>query len=61
MVVSDTGMIAPETPSSTVGMRGLVAFDVTLRTATIDLHSGMWGGTVPNAGSPDRPPGRRPP
>ena len=49
VVVSDTGMIAPETPSSTVGMRGLVAFDVTLRTATTDLHSGMWGGTVPNA------------
>jgi acetylornithine deacetylase/succinyl-diaminopimelate desuccinylase-like protein len=49
VVVSDTGMIAPETPSTTVGMRGLVAFDVALRTASIDLHSGMWGGTVPNA------------
>ncbi|MGH9058050.1 MAG: dipeptidase [Acidimicrobiales bacterium] len=49
VVVSDTGMIAPDVPSATVGMRGLVAFDVTLRTASIDLHSGMWGGTVPNA------------
>ena len=49
IVVSDTGMIAPDVPSATVGMRGLVAFDVALRTATIDLHSGMWGGTVPNA------------
>jgi acetylornithine deacetylase/succinyl-diaminopimelate desuccinylase-like protein len=49
VVVSDTGMIAPHVPSATVGMRGLVAFDVALRTATIDLHSGMWGGTVPNA------------
>ena len=49
VVVSDTGMIAPEVPSTTVGMRGLVAFDVALRTASTDLHSGMWGGAVPNA------------
>ena len=49
VVVSDTGMISPDVPSTTVGMRGLVAFDVTLRSASIDLHSGMWGGTVPNA------------
>jgi acetylornithine deacetylase/succinyl-diaminopimelate desuccinylase-like protein len=49
VVVSDTGMIAPDVPSTTVGMRGLVAFDVALRTAAVDLHSGMWGGTVPNA------------
>ena len=33
IVVSDTGMIAPDVPSATVGMRGLVAFDVALRTA----------------------------
>jgi acetylornithine deacetylase/succinyl-diaminopimelate desuccinylase-like protein len=49
VVVSDTGMISPDVPSTTVGMRGLVAFDVALRTANTDLHSGMWGGTVPNA------------
>ena len=49
VVVSDTGMISPDVPSTTVGMRGLVAFDVSVRTASIDLHSGMWGGTVPNA------------
>jgi acetylornithine deacetylase/succinyl-diaminopimelate desuccinylase-like protein len=49
IVVSDTGMIAPDVPSVCVGMRGLVAFDVTLRTAASDLHSGVWGGTVPNA------------
>jgi acetylornithine deacetylase/succinyl-diaminopimelate desuccinylase-like protein len=49
VVVSDTGMISPEVPSTTVGLRGLVAFDVSLRTSSIDLHSGMWGGTVPNA------------
>ncbi len=49
VVVSDTAMISPEVPSTTVGMRGLVAFDVSLRTASTDLHSGRWGGTVPNA------------
>jgi acetylornithine deacetylase/succinyl-diaminopimelate desuccinylase-like protein len=47
--VSDTGMIAPEVPSTTVGMRGLVAFDVELRSATRDLHSGVWGGAVANS------------
>ena len=35
-------------PSITVAMRGLVAFDVTVRTATSDLHSGAFGGAVPN-------------
>jgi acetylornithine deacetylase/succinyl-diaminopimelate desuccinylase-like protein len=49
VVVSDTGMISPEVPSATVSLRGLVAFDVALRTGRIDLHSGQWGGTVANA------------
>ncbi|GAC1320919.1 MAG: dipeptidase [Acidimicrobiales bacterium] len=49
IVVSDTGMLAVDVPSTTVGMRGLVAFTVGLRTATGDLHSGMFGGAVPNA------------
>ncbi len=49
IVVSDTTMEAADIPSTTVSMRGLVSFDVTLRTARSDLHSGIWGGTVPNA------------
>ena len=48
VVVSDTTMWAPHVPSMCMGMRGLVAFDVTLRTGTIDLHSGVFGGSVPN-------------
>lgn len=49
IVISDTTMVAADVPSTTVGMRGLCSFDVTLRTARSDLHSGLWGGTVPNA------------
>ncbi len=48
VVVSDTGMWAPDVPSVCMGMRGLVAFDVTVRTAAADLHSGSFGGAVPN-------------
>lgn len=49
IVVSDTTMLAADIPSTTVSMRGLVCFDIALRTAASDLHSGIWGGTVPNA------------
>jgi len=49
VVSSDSTMEAPEIPTTTVGCRGLVAFDIELRTAPVDLHSGIWGGTVPNA------------
>src|SRR4051812_18342318 len=48
VVVSDTGMWSAEVPSICVGMRGLVAFDVHVRTGKIDLHSGTFGGAVPN-------------
>ncbi len=48
VVVSDTDMWAPDVPTTCVGMRGLVAFDVRVRTARSDLHSGLFGGAVPN-------------
>ena len=48
VVVSDTDMWAPDVPSVCVGMRGLVAFHVDVRTAAADLHSGLFGGAVPN-------------
>jgi len=41
-------MWAPDVPSTCVGMRGLVGFDVRVRTASGDLHSGIFGGAVPN-------------
>ena len=49
IVVSDSTMLSPDIPSTTISTRGLVAFDVAIRTAKSDLHSGIWGGTVPNA------------
>jgi len=48
VVVSDTDMWAPDVPSVCVGMRGLIAYGVALRTAEVDLHSGLFGGAVPN-------------
>ncbi len=36
-------------PTMTVGTRGLVSVTLTLRTAAKDLHSGRYGGVVPNA------------
>ncbi len=49
LVVSDTAMWSATVPSMCTGMRGLVAFDVFLRTASGDLHSGSFGGAVRNA------------
>ncbi len=48
IVVSDTGMIAPDVPSTDVSMRGLIAATVTVTTSSTDLHSGTFGGAVPN-------------
>ncbi|HJW63240.1 MAG TPA: M20/M25/M40 family metallo-hydrolase, partial [Actinomycetes bacterium] len=49
ILVSDTGMVAEDVPSLVTAMRGLIYFQVDLRTAPADLHSGSFGGAVPNA------------
>lgn len=49
LVVSDTPMIAEDTPSLSIGLRGLIYFELTVTTANTDLHSGQHGGAVPNA------------
>jgi acetylornithine deacetylase/succinyl-diaminopimelate desuccinylase-like protein len=49
VLVSDTGMVAEDVPSLVTAMRGLVYYQVDVRTAPADLHSGVFGGTVPNA------------
>ncbi len=48
VVVSDTSVFARDTPSLCTGMRGLVECQVDLRGPDVDLHSGSFGGGVPN-------------
>ncbi len=48
VVVSDTGMAAPHLPSAVTSMRGLAGAEITLRGPAVDLHSGSFGGAVPN-------------
>ncbi|WP_067621398.1 dipeptidase [Alicyclobacillus acidiphilus] len=49
VLISDTTMIRPDLPAIVYGLRGLAAGEVELRTASSDLHSGLYGGAVPNA------------
>ena len=48
VVITDTGIVAPDVPSTVTGMRGMVAAHVTLHGPDLDLHSGVFGGAVPN-------------
>ena len=48
ILVSDTGMIAPDVPSITTGLRGLSFMEVTVTGPNKDLHSGIFGGAVAN-------------
>jgi len=48
ILVSDTTMIASDTPSITVGLRGLSFMEVEVCGPDRDLHSGLFGGAVAN-------------
>ena len=48
IVISDTTMWAAGTPSICTGMRGLADAEITLTGPSRDLHSGSFGGGVPN-------------
>jgi acetylornithine deacetylase/succinyl-diaminopimelate desuccinylase-like protein len=48
-IVFDSGMVDERTPAITVGLRGMVQLNLTVRTAARDLHSGSYGGSALNA------------
>jgi cysteinylglycine-S-conjugate dipeptidase len=49
MVIADGGNCALGVPTLTVSLRGFVCADLTVRTLKSTVHSGMYGGPVPDA------------
>jgi acetylornithine deacetylase/succinyl-diaminopimelate desuccinylase-like protein len=48
LIVSDTSMLAAGVPSITYGLRGLNYYEIEITGPAQDLHSGIFGGAVPN-------------
>ncbi|MGB7437371.1 MAG: dipeptidase [Candidatus Acidiferrum sp.] len=48
LVLSDTSMLAPGVPSITYALRGMNYYQVEITGPSQDLHSGLYGGAVPN-------------
>jgi acetylornithine deacetylase/succinyl-diaminopimelate desuccinylase-like protein len=48
VVISDSGMFAPDMPTIGASLRGLAYFEIRVRAARSDLHSGSYGGAVAN-------------
>jgi acetylornithine deacetylase/succinyl-diaminopimelate desuccinylase-like protein len=48
-IVYDSGMVGPDRPAITVGLRGVYLLTFDVRAAQRDLHSGMYGGSALNA------------
>lgn len=48
ILISDTSIIANDTPSITTGLRGLSYLEVEVTGSNRDLHSGVYGGAVGN-------------
>ncbi|CAI6082996.1 Succinyl-diaminopimelate desuccinylase [Paenibacillus sp. JJ-100] len=49
VLISDTSLLEKGKPAISTGLRGLCSMHVDLFTANTDLHSGSFGGGVPNA------------
>ena len=48
-VICDTAMFAPDLPTITTGLRGIVYGEIHVQGPRTDLHSGDYGGAAPNA------------
>ena len=48
IAISDTGMVARQTPTFTYGLRGIAALELRVTGPASDLHSGIFGGAVMN-------------
>lgn len=48
VIISDTAMIAPDTPTIGASLRGLAYFELHVTGPSQDLHSGSYGGAVVN-------------
>lgn len=48
ILISDTEIISNSQPSISVGLRGLCYVEVEVKGADLDMHSGVYGGAVPN-------------
>lgn len=48
VVISDTSMYGPDRPSLTLGLRGILFFQLTVHGPKQDVHSGLFGGIIHN-------------
>jgi acetylornithine deacetylase/succinyl-diaminopimelate desuccinylase-like protein len=48
-LITDSSMLGEDAPGVPTALRGMAALGLTVRTAGGDLHSGVYGGAVPNA------------
>ncbi len=48
LLIVDSGLLAPDEPAITMGLRGIVTMEVVCKNSDVDLHSGVHGGVVLN-------------
>lgn len=48
VAISDSGMVGPGIPTFTYGLRGIACLEIVVHGPSIDLHSGIFGGSVAN-------------